>query len=159
VTLSIPQLRGNFDGGGRRFAIVASSYNQSVVAKLLDGAVECLTAHGVAAADVQVVRVPGAWEIPQALEEIAARGTADALIAIGAVIRGDTPHFDYICSECSGGAGRVAAKYRIPVTFGVLTCENPQQAEERAGGKAGNKGAEAALAALEMASLLQKLRA
>jgi 6,7-dimethyl-8-ribityllumazine synthase len=159
VTLSIPQLRGNFDGSGRRFAIVASSYNQRVVARLLEGAVDCLTAHGVGPSDVQVVRVPGAWEIPQALEELAARSNVDALIAIGVVIRGDTPHFDYICSECSSGAGRVAAKYRIPVTFGVLTCDSPQQAEERAGGKGGNKGAEAALAALEMASLLQKLRA
>jgi len=159
VTLSIPQLRGTFEGSGRRFAIVASTYNQRLVTRLLDGALECLDAHGVTAADVQLVRVPGAWEIPQALEELAAVGKVDALITIGVVIRGDTPHFDYICGECSAGASRVASKYRVPVAFGVLTCETSQQAEERAGGKAGNKGAEAALAALEMASLFQKLRA
>jgi 6,7-dimethyl-8-ribityllumazine synthase len=159
VTLSIPQLKGAYDGSGRRFAIVASAFNQRLVAQLLDGALECLLGHGVAASDVQVVRVPGAWEIPQALEELAARGTVDALIAIGVVIRGDTPHFDYICAECSSGAGRVASKYRVPVAFGVLTCDCSEQAEERAGGKGGNKGAEAALAALEMASLFSKLRA
>jgi 6,7-dimethyl-8-ribityllumazine synthase len=159
VTLSIPQLKGGYDGSGRRFAIVASCFNQRIVSQLLEGAVECLVGHGVAAADVQVVRVPGAWEIPQALDELAARGTVDALIAIGVVIRGSTPHFEYICSECASGAGRVASKYRVPVAFGVLTCDTPQQAEERAGGKGGNKGADAALAALEMASLFAKLRA
>ena len=159
MTLSISQLRGDHEGGGRRFAIVASSFNQRIVSLLLEGAVECLAGHGVAPADLQVVRVPGAWEIPQALEELAAGGRVDALITIGVVIRGDTPHFDYICTECSGGAGRVASKYRIPVSFGVLTCDTTQQAEERAGGKGGNKGTEAALAALEMASLFGKLRA
>jgi 6,7-dimethyl-8-ribityllumazine synthase len=159
VTLSIPQLRGDFEGGGRRFAIVASVFNQRIVARLLEGAVDCLVAHGVAAADIAVVRVPGAWEIPQALEELAARGGVDALITIGVVIRGDTPHFEYICAECSSGSRRVAGKYRIPVAFGVLTCNTSEQAEERAGGKGGNKGAEAALAALEMASLFHQLRA
>jgi 6,7-dimethyl-8-ribityllumazine synthase len=159
VTLAIPQLRGSFDGAGRRFAIVASNFNQRIVSHLLEGAVECLAGHGVALADITVVRVPGAWEIPLALEELAARGGVDGLIALGAVIRGDTPHFDYICAECSGGAGRIASKYRVPVAFGVLTCDSAQQAEERAGGKSGNKGAEAALAALEMASLFVTLRA
>jgi 6,7-dimethyl-8-ribityllumazine synthase len=159
VTLSIPQLRGGFEGGGKRFAIVASSFNQRLVSQLLEGAVDCLIGHGVAAPDIAVVRVPGAWEIPQALEELAARGGVDALITIGVVIRGDTPHFDYICAECTSGAGRVASKYRIPVALGVLTCDTTQQAEERAGGKGGNKGAEAALAALEMASLFHQLRA
>jgi 6,7-dimethyl-8-ribityllumazine synthase len=159
VTLPIPQLRGGFDGAGRRIAIVASNFNQRLVTLLLDGAVDCLAGHGVAAPDITVVRVPGAWEIPQALEEIAGRGGVDALIAIGVVIRGDTPHFDYICSGCSNGCGRVAGKYRIPVAFGVLTCDSSQQAEERAGGKGGNKGTDAALAALEMANLFQQLRA
>jgi 6,7-dimethyl-8-ribityllumazine synthase len=159
VTLAIPQLRGGFEGSGKRFGIVASIFNQRIVSLLLDGAVECLTSHGAAASDIAVVRVPGAWEIPQALEELAARGGVEALIAIGAVIRGDTPHFDYICAECSSGIGRVAAKYRIPVAFGVLTCDTTQQAEERSGGEGGNKGAEAALAALEMASLFDRLRA
>ena len=158
MTPSIPQLRGTYDGSGRRFGVVAATFNQRVVAQLLDGALECLVAHGVAASDIQVVRVPGAWEIPQALEEMAARGNVDALITLGVVIRGDTPHFEYICSECSAGSGRVASKYRIPVTFGVLTCDDSRQAEERAGGKGGNKGVDAALAALEMATLFGKLR-
>jgi 6,7-dimethyl-8-ribityllumazine synthase len=158
VTLTIPELRGGLAGAGKRFGIVASTYNQRVVALLLEGAVSCLADHGVAASDVVVVRVPGAWEIPQALEELAARGGVDGLIAIGAVIRGDTPHFDYICAGCSNGAERVSGKYRVPVAFGVLTCDNTQQAEDRAGGKGGNKGIEAALAALEMASLFERLR-
>jgi 6,7-dimethyl-8-ribityllumazine synthase len=158
VTLTIPELRGALAGNGKRFGIVASTYNQRVVSLLLEGAVTCLTDHGVASADVTVVRVPGAWEIPQALEELAARGGVDALIAIGAVIRGDTPHFDYICAGCSNGAVRVAGKYRLPIAFGVLTCDNTEQAEDRAGGKGGNKGIEAALAALEMASLFERLR-
>jgi 6,7-dimethyl-8-ribityllumazine synthase len=158
VTLSIPQLRGGVEGAGRRFAIVASTFNLSIVTPLLDAAVECLASHGVAAADIEVVRVPGAWEIPQALEELAAAGKRDALITIGAVIRGDTPHFDYICTECSAGSSRVASKYRVPVAFGVLTCDTVEQAEERSGGKSGNKGTEAALAALEMANLFGKLR-
>jgi 6,7-dimethyl-8-ribityllumazine synthase len=158
VTPSIPELRGGLAGNGKRFAIVASTYNQRVVGVLLDGAVACLTDHGVAPADIVVVRVPGAWEIPQALEEVAARGEVDALIAIGAVIRGDTPHFEYICTACSNGAERVAGKYRLPIAFGVLTCDNTQQADDRAGGKEGNKGIEAALAALEMASLFERLR-
>ncbi len=158
MTLTIPELRGGLTGAGKRFGIVASTYNQRLVALLLEGAVSCLTDHGVAASDVVVVRVPGAWEIPQALEELAARGGVDGLIAIGAVIRGDTPHFDYICAGCSNGVERVSGKYRVPVAFGVLTCDNTQQAEDRAGGKGGNKGIEAALAALEMASLFERLR-
>ena len=158
MTLTIPELRGGLTGAGKRFGIVASTYNQRLVALLLKGAVSCLTDHGVATTDVVVVRVPGAWEIPQALEELAARGGVDGLIAIGAVIRGDTPHFDYICAGCSNGVERVSGKYRVPVAFGVLTCDNTQQAEDRAGGKGGNKGIEAALAALEMASLFERLR-
>jgi 6,7-dimethyl-8-ribityllumazine synthase len=159
VTPSIPELRGSLSGSGKRFGIVASTYNQTVVSILLEGAIRCLTDHGVAADDLIVARVPGAWEIPQALEEIAARGDVHGLIALGAVIRGDTPHFDYICAGCANGADRVAGKYRLPVAFGVLTCDTTQQAEDRAGGKAGNKGIEAALAALEMASLFERLRA
>ena len=158
MTGSTVQTRGKYDGKGRSIAIVAASFNERIVSQLLEGALECLRAHGVDPGDTHVVRVPGAWEIPQGLEEVAALGKADALIALGAVIRGETPHFDYICAECSRGVGRVANKYRVPVAFGVLTCETSRQAEERAGGKAGNKGNEAALAALEMASLLQQLR-
>ncbi|HVR28156.1 MAG TPA: 6,7-dimethyl-8-ribityllumazine synthase [Thermoanaerobaculia bacterium] len=158
MTFSTPQLRGSHEGGGRRFAIVAASFNQRIVSQLLAAASDCLAGHGVAPDDIQVVSVPGAWEIPQALEELAVGGKFDALIALGAVIRGDTPHFEYICAECSGGVARVSSKHRIPVAFGVLTCDTTQQAEERAGGRGGNKGTEAALAALEMASLFGKLR-
>jgi 6,7-dimethyl-8-ribityllumazine synthase len=112
----------------------------------------------VAAADIQVVSVPGSWEIPQALDELAAAGGFDGYVAVGAVIRGETPHFDYVCAQASRGIAKVALARRVPVGFGVLTCETSRQAEERAGGKAGNKGWDAALAALEMADLLARLR-
>ncbi|HEY0783821.1 MAG TPA: 6,7-dimethyl-8-ribityllumazine synthase, partial [Thermoanaerobaculia bacterium] len=105
-----------------------------------------------------VVTVPGAWEIPPALDEVAHAGRVDGLFALGAVIRGDTPHFDFICGECSRGVARIAERHRLPVGFGVLTCDTSEQALERAGGKAGNKGWEAALAALEMADLFARLR-
>ncbi len=158
MTGSTPQTRGKYDGQGLSVAIVAALFNQRIVSQLLEGALDCLRANGVDPGDTHVVRVPGAWEIPQGLEEVAALGKVDALIALGAVIRGETAHFDFICAECARGVGRVASKYRLPVAFGVLTCETSQQAEERAGGKMGNKGSEAALSALEMASLLQQLR-
>jgi 6,7-dimethyl-8-ribityllumazine synthase len=158
----IREVEGALDGAGKRFAIVASRFNSRVVEMLVSGAVDCLRRHGVAPGDILVVRVPGAWEIPQAAEELADppqdRPKLDALIALGVVIRGETPHFDYICSQCSRGLGAVSKKHRIPVGFGVLTCDTSQQAEERAGGKAGNKGWEAALAALEMADLFGRLR-
>lgn len=147
----------NVDGEGRRFAIVASRFNSEIVERLLAGAVACLVEHHVDESDIQVVRVPGAWEIVQAAGEIAALGRVDALIALGAVIRGDTPHFDHLCAECTRGLGAVAGKYRIPVSFGVLTCETLEQAQERAGGRRANKGREAALAALEMAALFKDL--
>ncbi len=152
-------MEGHLDGTGRRFAIVASRFNGRLVQALVDGAVDCLTRHGVAVADVHLVRVPGAWEIPQALEELAQRGDFDGLISIGIVIRGQTPHFDYICGTVASGTAAVAERHHLPVAFGVLTCDDPQQAQERSGGKAGNKGWEAAAAALEMVDLFQRLRA
>ncbi len=160
----IREVQGSLDGAGKRFAIVASRFNSRVVDNLVSGAVDCLRRHGVKADDILVVRVPGAWEIPQAAEELAepAEGTDgqrfDGLVALGVVIRGETPHFDYICSQCTRGLGAVSKKHRIPVGFGVLTCDTSQQAEERAGGKAGNKGWEAAVSALEMADLFARLR-
>lgn len=154
----IEEIRGGLAGTGRRFGLVAARFNGRIVDALVGGAVDCLLRHGVAAADVRLVRVPGAWEIPQALEELAAAGSVDALVALGVVVRGETPHFDVICDACSQGAARVAERHRLPVGFGVLTCETSRQAEERAGGKAGNKGWEAALAALEMADLFARLR-
>lgn len=156
---------GHLVGAGRKFAIVASRFNERIVDRLIEGAVDCLVRHGAEAADVRVVKVPGAWEIPLALEELARAGATeegkkiDGLIALGAVIRGETPHFDYVCSNCASGVAGVSERHRMPVGFGVLTCDNSAQAEERAGGKAGNKGWDAALAALEMVDLLRRLRA
>ena len=154
----IRETRGSPAGAGRRFAIVASRYNSVVGDLLVAGAVDCLRRHGVEPSDVHLVSVPGAWEIPQALEEVAAAGGVDGLVAIGVVIRGETPHFDYICAEASRGIAGVAKRHRLPVGFGLLTCDTFEQARERAGGKAGNKGWEAALAALEMADLFARLR-
>lgn len=155
----IRQTQGALTGAGRRFAVVASQFNSRIVDLLAGGAVDCLRRHGVEPEAIHVVRVPGAWEIPQAAEVLAAAGDIDALVAVGVVIRGETPHFDYICAECSRGLGRVAERHRLPVGFGVLTCDTSEQAQERAGGKAGNKGWDAALAALEMADLFARLRA
>jgi len=154
----IQETVGTLAGAGRKFGIVASRFNSRIVDPLVAGAVDCLSRHGVAAADVRLVRVPGAWEIPGALEELAALGTLHGLVALGVVIRGETPHFDYICTECSRGVAAVTERHRIPVGFGVLTCDSSGQAQERAGGKAGNKGWEAALAALEMADLFARIR-
>lgn len=149
---------GEISGRGRRFGVVASRFNGRVVEQLLAGAIECLRRHGVAEADLTVIRVPGAWEIPLALTELAAAGGFDGLVALGVVIRGETPHFEYVSGEASRGIARVSAEHRLPVGFGLLTCDTSAQAEERAGGKAGNKGWEAALAALEMADLVSRLR-
>lgn len=158
----IREIQGSLSAAGRRFAIVASRFNSRVVELLVAGAVDCLRRHG--ADDIVIVRVPGAWEIPQAAEELAAasaesegRPKLGAIVALGVVVRGETPHFDYICSSCSRGLASLSRRHRIPVGFGVLTCDTSQQADERAGGKAGNKGWEAALAALEMADLFAQL--
>jgi 6,7-dimethyl-8-ribityllumazine synthase len=157
--MDIKETVGTLAGAGRKFGIVASRFNSRIVDPLVTGAVDCLERHGVAAGDIHLVRVPGAWEIPGALEELAAPGNLQGLIALGVVIRGETPHFDFICTECSHGVAGVTERHRIPVGFGVLTCDSSEQAQERAGGKAGNKGWEAALAALEMADLFARLRA
>ena len=154
----IRETRGEMTGAGRRFGIVASRFNSRLGDLLVAGAVDCLRRHGVAAADIHLVSVPGAWEIPQALEELATAGGVDGLVAIGVVIRGETPHFDYLCAQASRGIAGVAERHRVPVGFGLLTCDSSEQAAERAGGKAGNKGWEAALAALEMADLFARLR-
>jgi 6,7-dimethyl-8-ribityllumazine synthase len=157
----IEERRGDLAGAGRRFAIVASRFNDRIGEALIAGAADCLRRHGVAPADVLLVTVPGAWEIPQALSAVAASqklGKLDGLIALGVVIRGETPHFDYLARECTAGIARAGERHGLPVAYGVLTCDTSEQAEERAGGKAGNKGWEAALAALEMADLFARLR-
>jgi len=155
----IQETRGALSGAGRRFGIVASRFNSRIGDLLVAGAVDCLRRHGVEPGEIHLVSVPGAWEIPPALEELAVAGKVDGLVAIGVVIRGETPHFDYICSQASRGIAAVAERHRVPVGFGLLTCDSSEQAAERAGGKAGNKGWEAALAALEMADLFAQLRA
>lgn len=151
-------IEGRLSGAGKRFGVVASRFNGAVVERLVSGALDCLDRHGVEPGSIRLVRVPGAWEIPLALAELAAAGEVDALVALGVVIRGETPHFDQICAQASAGIARVSLDHRLPVGFGLLTCDTSAQAQERAGGKAGNKGWEAAQAALEMADLLARLR-
>lgn len=152
-------IEGALRGEGRRFGVAASRFNGALVDQLLGGAVDCLQRHGTAGEGIEIVRVPGAWELPVALEWLAASGRFHALVALGVVLRGETPHFDYICGECSRGISRVTDRHGVPVAFGVLTCDTVEQAAARAGGKAGNKGWEAALAALEMADLRARLTA
>lgn len=145
-------------GKGRRFAIVASRFNGRLVDALVAGAEDCLLRHGVAPGDIELARVPGAWEIPLALDTMARAGGFDGFIALGVVIRGETSHYEIVAGECSRGCATVAANHSVPVGFGVLTCENSAQAEARAGGKLGNKGWDAAAAAIEMADLISQLR-
>jgi len=147
----------DFSIDGARFAIVAARFNAVITDALLDGAVATLTEHGVPEDHVSVVQVPGAFEIPITAKRLAASGRYEAIIALGAVVRGATPHFEYVAGECARGVSRVALAENVPVIFGVLTTDNDEQARERAGGKEGNKGCEAALAGLEMVTLLRRL--
>ena len=153
------EFSGSPTGHGRRFAVVASRFNETVTQKLVDGALDALVRHGAAADDVDVVWVPGAWELPAAVRRLLASERYDALVAVGAVIRGDTPHFVYVAGEASRGLADAGAAFETPVGFGVLTCDTMAQAEARAGGEHGNKGWDAALAALEMADLFDRLDA
>ena len=142
---------------GARFAIVASRFNSFIVERLVEGALDALRRHGVETANITVVHVPGAWEIPFACARLANSDKVDAVIALGAVIRGATPHFDHVSNEVSKGVAQVAISSATPVAFGVLTTDTIEQAIERAGTKAGNKGFDAALAAIELVSLGQAL--
>jgi 6,7-dimethyl-8-ribityllumazine synthase len=153
------EIHGNLSGAGRRFGIVVGRFNELVTRQLLAGARDCLVRHGVADEDVEAAWVPGAWEIPGALRKMAASGRYDALIALGAVIRGGTPHFDSVAGQAASGVAAVGAVVGMPVIFGVLTTDTIEQAIERAGTKAGNKGWDAALAAIEMADLYAQLDA
>ena len=148
-----------FDVDGARVSIVAARFNDAVVSCLLEGALDTLAHHGLGRDDTLLVRVPGAFELPLAARWIARDAGTDAIIALGAVIRGDTPHFDYVCAEAARGIQAASAETGIPVIFGVLTCDDRAQADARAGGEHGNKGSEAALAALEMVSLRRRLGA
>lgn len=150
-------LEGQLSAKGRTFAIVLARFNDLIGSRLLDGALDCITRHGGSADSVTVVRVPGAFEIPLAARLIADKGEVDAIICLGAVIRGSTPHFDYVAGEVAKGVAMVMLDSRLPVSFGVLTTDTIEQAVERAGSKSGNKGWDAALAAIEMADLVNRL--
>jgi len=154
----IKLIEGDLSVRDLRIACVAARFNDFVVEPLLRGALDALGRHGVGEDRIEVIRVPGAFEIPLVVRKLASSGRYDALIALGAVIRGDTPHFDYVAGECASGLARVALETGVPVAFGVLTTDTIEQATDRAGGKAGNKGADAALAAIEMVALLRKLQ-
>ena len=149
---------GSLDATGMRIGIVVSRFNDIISTRLLDGAVKALRQRGVAAGDLEVVWVPGAFEIPIAARELASLGDVDAVVCLGAVIRGDTAHFEYVASGAAQGIASVHATTGVPATFGVLTVDTIEQATDRAGGKHGNKGAEAADTAVEMVSLLRDLR-
>jgi 6,7-dimethyl-8-ribityllumazine synthase len=146
-------LEGPLDARGLKFGIIVSRFNSSVTERLLEGALEALKTHGGEERDIDVVRVPGAFEIPLLTKKLAASGKYDALICLGAVIRGDTPHFEYIAEAVTRGIAEVVLEHRLPISFGVLTTNNVEQAMERAGAKSENKGFEAALTAIEMAGL------
>jgi 6,7-dimethyl-8-ribityllumazine synthase len=153
------EFSGSPSGEGRRFAVVASRFNETVTQKLVDGALDAFVRHGAAFEDVDVVWVPGAWELPAAARRLLATERYHALVALGAVIRGDTPHFDFVAGEASRGIADASVAFETPIGFGVLTCDTMAQAEARAGGEHGNKGWDAALAALEMADLFDRLDA
>ncbi len=150
---------GTPNGTGRRFGVVVSRFNERITQALHDGALDALTRHGAALDDVDVVWVPGAWELPVVARRLAAAGRYDAIVALGAVIRGDTPHFDFVAGEASRGLAALSSEYDLPIGFGLLTCDDMAQAEARAGGEHGNKGWDAAMAALEMADLFARLDA
>ena len=153
----IKSLEGDFNARGLRFGIVASRFNDFIVDRLLDAALDTLTKHSVTPTDIEVVRVPGAFEMPLAIKRLAATRRFNALIALGCVIRGATPHFDYVAGEVSRGIAQLSLAHDVPIGFGVLTVDTIEQAIERAGTKMGNKGAEAALAAMEMVDLVRRL--
>lgn len=150
----VQTLEGNFSiAEGTRFAIIASRFNAFVVEHLVEGAIDALLRHGAKPENLQVIKVPGSWEIPLTCQQVARRGDVAAIIALGAVIRGATPHFDYVCSQAAKGISQVSLDTGVPIAFGVLTTDTIEQAVERSGTKAGNKGYDAAMVAIEMVSL------
>jgi len=153
----MPEFHGTPNGAGRRIVVIASRFNEPVVKKLVDGAMEALVKHGVAFDDIDVIWVPGAWELPLAARWMLGSERYDGVVAVGAVIRGETAHFDYIAGEASRGLADASSESEIPIGFGVLTCETDEQAEARAGGDHGNKGFDAAVATLEMIDLYNRL--
>ena len=150
-------LEGKLTAKNMKIAIVVARYNEFITSKLLSGCIDCLIRHEAADEDLTVAWVPGAFEIPMAAKKLAESGKYDAVICLGAVIRGATPHFDYVCAEASKGIAQVSMQTGVPVAFGVLTTENIQQAVERAGTKAGNKGVDCAMTAMEMVNLFKEM--
>ncbi|ADE57122.1 MULTISPECIES: 6,7-dimethyl-8-ribityllumazine synthase [Aminobacterium] len=149
---------GKLIGTGLKVCIIASRFNELITSKLIEGAKDILLRHEVSHQNIEIIWVPGAWELPLVAQEAALSGRFDGIIALGAVIRGDTPHFEYVSSEMAKGLATVGLSHRTPISFGVLTCDTLEQALLRAGSKAGNKGAESALAFIETANLLKVLR-
>jgi 6,7-dimethyl-8-ribityllumazine synthase len=155
--MAIEWTEGDLDARGLRVALVVSRFNDAICANLLEGARDALVRHGATESDLAVIRVPGSWELPQAASRLAKSGSWDAVVALGALVRGDTPHFDYIASATAKGLAEAATASGVPVMFGVLTTDTLEQAMDRAGGKAGNKGWDAALAAIEMVRLYRRI--
>jgi 6,7-dimethyl-8-ribityllumazine synthase len=155
---NIRTIEGDFSASNATFALVVARFNSFIVDSLLSGAIDALVRHGVSEKNITVIKVPGAFELPMIAKQAAASGKYSAIIALGAVIRGSTPHFDYVAGECAKGLGQVGMAHDLPVVFGVLTVDTIEQAIERAGTKAGNKGADAAITAIELCSLLRKLQ-
>ena len=152
-------IEGNLDADGLRFAIAVARFNNFITSRLLEGALDALKRHGADVTSVPIVHVPGAWELPLAVKALAGTGKYDAIIALGAVIRGDTPHFDYVAGHAASGLAAVQSESGIPIAFGVLTTNTVEQAVDRAGAKSGNKGFDAAMTAIEMCNLLKQIRA
>ncbi|CDM68076.1 6,7-dimethyl-8-ribityllumazine synthase [Clostridium bornimense] len=150
-------IEGNLVASGLKIAIVAGRFNEFIVGKLVSGAVDAIVRHGGNEEDIDIAYVPGAFELPLAAKKLAKTGKYDAIVALGTVIRGATTHYDYVCSEAAKGIGKISLDEEIPVMFGVVTTENIEQAIERAGTKAGNKGFDAAVSAIEMANLLKNI--
>jgi len=154
--MSIKTIEGSLNAANARFCVVVARWNSFIVDHLEAGAIDTLRRHGSRDADITIVRVPGAFEMPLVLDKVAAGGGYDAIVALGAVIRGGTPHFEYVAGECVKGLAHATLKHGIPIAFGVLTVDSIEQAIERAGTKAGNKGGEAAASAIEMVNLLRE---
>ena len=155
--MPIQQIEGALGAEGIRFGLVVSRFNDFIGQKLVEGAIDCIVRHGGSADNISIIRCPGAFELPSVARKVALSGKFDAIVTLGAIIRGSTPHFDVIAAEATKGIAQVGMETLIPVSFGVLTTENLEQAIERAGTKAGNKGFDAALAAIEMVNLYKKL--
>lgn len=155
--LHLKTIEGVLDAKGLKFAIVAARFNDFVVDKLVGGAVDYLVRHGAQRENLTLVRVPGAFEIPLTAKKLAQKGGFDGIICLGAIIRGSTPHFDFVAAECTKGMAHVSLDHNVPVGFGVLTCDSIEQAIERSGSKAGNKGVEAAAAVLELVRVLEQI--